>query len=73
MRETLGFQVGDVVVDQDGYEARIVSIDVESFIAELDYDGFPSDVPPEATDIELDELELADPDAEAARAAEYQD
>lgn len=67
--ENLGYNVNDTVIDADGYEARIAEIDPETLVATLDYDGFGSDVPAEATEWELDELELADEDAEEARAA----
>lgn len=70
--ENLGFKVGDVVTDGDTYEAKIIAIDPETFEATIDYDGFPSDVPPEVNpDVwPLDELVLADDAAEAARQAE---
>lgn len=71
--ENLGFQVNDHVIDSDGYEARIVAIDSASLVATLDYEGFSSDVPAEATEWELDELELANEDDEAGRSAEVEE
>ncbi|QNJ57711.1 hypothetical protein SEA_KEANU_106 [Streptomyces phage Keanu] len=70
MRENLGFKTGDVVIDGDGYEAKIVEIDPSSFVAILDYSDFPADVPAEATDWDLEDLALADEDAETERTAE---
>ena len=73
MRENLGFKVGDIVLDMDGYEAKIVEIDPSSFDAILDYSDFSSDVPAEDTKWALEELELADEDAEAERVADLGD
>lgn len=70
MMENLGFTVGDIVEDPDGYQARIVSINGESFEAELDYTDFPSDVPAEADTWPLDDLVLADVDEEIDRRAD---
>lgn len=68
--ENLGFAVGDHVIDEDGYEARIAEIVPDIHEARLDYSGFASDVPAEADVWPLDELRLADEAAEDARAAE---
>lgn len=68
--ENLGYKVGDIVIDDDGYEARITAIAADIHEATLDYEGFPSDVPAENFVWPLDELQLADEAAEDARAAE---
>jgi len=73
MRENLGFKVGDVVLDGDGYEAKITEIDPSSFVATLDYSDFPADVPAEANEWTLEDLELADEGAEAERVADLGD
>lgn len=73
MNANLGFKTGDIVIDADGYEAKIVEINPESFEATLDYSEFPSDVPAEATEWTLEDLELADEDAEAERVADLGD
>ncbi|MEV6531026.1 hypothetical protein AB0M86_15720 [Streptomyces sp. NPDC051639] len=53
--ENTKVKVGRVVFDLDLCEARVTSI-VDG-IATLDYSEFPSDVPPEATEYEVAELE----------------
>ncbi|MET7828499.1 hypothetical protein ABZT23_27945 [Streptomyces sp. NPDC005386] len=55
MENAAKVQVGRVVFDLDLYEARVTSI-VEG-VATLDYSEFPSDVPPEATEYDVADLE----------------
>lgn len=52
----MDIQVGSIVEDVDGYEARVAKI--EGTTATLDYSEFPADVPPEDFEWELDDLTL---------------
>ncbi len=51
-------RVGDVVLDGDGYAARVTRVD--NGTAFLDYSEFPDDVPAEATEWETESLELTE-------------
>jgi len=51
-------KVGTIVLDMDGYQAEVTAI--ENGIATLDYSEFDGDVPAEATEWPVEDLEWYD-------------
>lgn len=60
--DTQGFNINEVVEDEDGYVAHIAEFVIEDgeVCARLDYSKFASDVPPEAEIWPLDSLARID-------------